>query len=104
MQSGLETYSVDLEIRSFLVPWMRAANIARLAITPQTKLVDLNGPDEKNTNRLAMAELTGLVTAPLAFCKLSYDVPPELFTMWLCLFGPLISWRKKRRGTSLKRR
>ena len=44
-----------------------------------------------------MVALTGAAGAMAAFAQLQYAGPPELFTMWVCLLGPLISGKKKRK-------
>ena len=44
--------------------------------------------------RATVIQLTDATTAITAIRLLSYNKAPELFTMWLCLFAPLITGKQ----------
>jgi len=95
LTGGYGTYCTDWLVRSLLIPFMRFENVYRLAITGATALIDLNGPDAKNKRKVEMESTTGETLAVEAFRKVGYGGAPELFTMWLCLFGSMCRSRKK---------
>lgn len=97
LMSGLGTYCVDWLIRTLLVSFMRHRGVCRLRIDNDTKLMQLNGPDAKCKNIYMINDITGQIHVKDAFELVSYTGPPELFTMWLCLLGPVVAGRGRDR-------
>ena len=83
-QANAATYFEAWLIRSLMIPWMRAANVKRLKVTNSLTAQQFRSmfPDQ--------GEWISCVTARcgirLAMKTVGYDGPPELFTMWACLF------------------
>jgi len=67
-----------------MIPWMRHSNIKRLKVTNTVKVQHFRSmfPDQGEWISCVTARC-GIV---VAMKKLGYDGPPELFTMWACLF------------------
>ena len=83
-QAGSATYFEAWLIRSLMIPWMRAVNIKRLKVTNGMTTQQFRSmfPDQGEWISIVTARC-GIV---LAMKTVGYDGPPELFTMWACMF------------------